>query len=102
MADTFCPGLRAKSARASAVSCGVEPPGGLVKVRNCATVEGECMHATSMFASVRVLRSELLWSALGEFNRTGDDAPVAETTMLSFIIAAIFSPKELPEIIPVL
>jgi hypothetical protein len=53
-------------------------------------------------ASDRVERSEFVWSALGEFNKTGDDWPVADATMLSFIPAASCKPNELPEIKPVL
>src|SRR5437763_15030274 len=58
-------------------------------------------HAASKLASDRVERSEFVWSAFGELNNTAEDCPVAGATMLSFIPAAIWRPKELPEITPV-
>src|SRR6184192_4619952 len=100
--STFCPGSRARFANASAVLCGGRPPGGVVRLKRLAVTSGSLTHAASKLASDRVERSEFVWSAFGEFNNTGDDCPVADATMLSFIPAAIWRPNELPEMTPLL
>ena len=82
--------------------CGGRPPGDVVKSKRLAVTPGSFTHAASKLASDRVERSEFVWSAFGEVNNRGDDSPVADATMLSFIAAAICRPKELPEITPVL
>jgi hypothetical protein len=74
----------------------------MVKSKRLAVTSGSFTHAASKLASDRVDRSEFVWSAFGEFNSTGDDSPVADATILSFIPAAIWRPNELPEITPVL
>ena len=99
---TFCPGSRARFARACAVLFGGGPPAGVVRSNRFAVTVGSFTHAASKLASDRVERSEFVWSAFGELNSTGDDWPVANATMLSFIPAAIWRPNELPEITPVL
>src|SRR6266403_5525245 len=98
--STFPPGSRARFANAWAILCGGGPPGGVVSSKRLAVTSGSSTHAASRLASDRVERSEFVWSPFGEFNSTGDDSPVADATMLSFIAAAIWRPNELPEIAP--
>ena len=100
--STFCPGSRARFARACAVLLGGEPPSGVVSANRLAVTVGSPTHAASKLASDRVERSEFVWSAFGELSSTGDDCPVAGTTMLSFIPAASWRPNEFPKITPVL
>ena len=53
----------------------------------------------SRFARLRVERSELVWSALGAFSITSDDAPVRGDTRLAFIPDAMRSPNAFPAIV---
>src|SRR5690348_5029351 len=102
MPSRLRPGSRARFPNASAMLCGRRRPGRLVKTKKLLVTSGFSTHAASKLASDRVERSEFVWSAFGEFNSTGDDWPVADVTMLSFIPAASLKPNELPEITPVL
>jgi hypothetical protein len=92
-------GLRAMFHSAWKVSPGFPPRGGVASARNRAsTPYVPRTHAATRLASERVERSALVASALGGLSSTGDGCPVSGSTRLSFIPAAMRSPKAFPAI----
>src|SRR5262252_9690599 len=98
MSPAFWPGFRQILDKAWRKFVGGTPPGGVASAKNAAIPAPPLRtNNASRLASVRVERSELDSSPLGDDNRTGDDSPVSGVTRLSFIPAASCKPNSSPD-----